>query len=103
MPADAFEIRFTTNISLLKRESGISKKYLSSTLCTENKPASDTALEVITSLYGLGPLVEAGVVRRAVSGLAPTVGCAMAATEAKTAKNKVKVLAKDNRIYTGFY
>src|SRR5436190_6922804 len=53
LPVGTFTNRVVKRTSLCNRESGISKKYFSSTLWTKNKPGLVTAWAVITSLYGL--------------------------------------------------
>jgi hypothetical protein len=90
MPAAALEIRLTIKISLFNNESGISKKYLSSILCTLKRPSSVFALSVITSLYGLGPRVVApipGVLR--VESLGVVGGCAMADVQTNTIRTSM--------------
>lgn len=57
------------------------------------------ALDVITSLYGLGPVVaDGGVLLVESVGLVPVGGCAIAAADINTVKNKKEILEKDNCI-----
>jgi hypothetical protein len=99
IPAAAFEIRFTTNISRFINESDISKKYLSSILCTLKRPSSVFALSVITSLYGRGPELGVGVGNLLVESLVD--GCANALTQRVTEIHIKKHFFKNGNILTG--